>query len=99
MTSTFRINVPDRFKLATRPNGIVAREAVLQALEQYDLVELDFAGADPTPSFADECLGVLCKTMGWQSFRQRVKVRNLTESSRSLFKLVISRRRSEVVAH
>ncbi|MBV2180920.1 MAG: STAS-like domain-containing protein [Castellaniella sp.] len=98
MTSTFKITVPERFKLATRPNGIVAREEVLRVLEKYDLVELDFAGADPTPSFVDECLGILCKTIGLKAFRDRVKISNLTDSSRSLFKVVISRRLAEGTA-
>lgn len=95
MTSTFKITIPESFKLATRPNGVVAREAVLRALEKYDQVELDFAGSDPTPSFADECLGILCKTIGWERFKQQLKFSNVTDSSRALFKLVIARRRAE----
>ena len=61
-TSIFKISVSDQFKLATRPNGAEARHFVMQMLEEHDEVELDF-GSDPTPSFADECIGILCRNI------------------------------------
>lgn len=94
-TSIFRINVSESFSLATRPNGAAARSALLRALDTYDVVELDFAESNPTPSFADECLGITCKEIGWDTFRQRIKILNVTDASRSLFKHVLSRRRAE----
>lgn len=99
MTSTFKIIVSNEFKLATRPQGIAAREMVLDVLKKYEKVELDFSGAEPTPSFADECLGVLCKAIGWDSFKQRITLSNISDDSRSLFKVVLSRRRSELTQH
>ena len=94
-TSTFKITVPEQFLIATRPHGVEARAAVVNALARYENIELDFAWKDPSPSFADECIGVLCKDIGWESFRQRVRLSNISEMSRSLFKHVISRRRAE----
>lgn len=96
MTSTFKISIPDQFHLSTRPNGAEARKAILQAMQFYDLIELDFVGQNPTPSFADECLGILCKDIGLAKFNKNIKLLNLTEHSRSLFKLVISRRLNQL---
>lgn len=93
-TSIFKISVSDQFKLATRPNRAEARHFVMQMLEEHDEVELDF-GSDPTPSFADECIGILCRNIGWDSFRARIHITNVSESSRSLLKHVLTRRRGE----
>ncbi|MFY1903911.1 STAS-like domain-containing protein [Achromobacter dolens] len=94
-TSIFKISVSEQFKLATRPNGAEARHFVMQMLEEHDEVELDFSGSDPTPSFADECIGILCRNIGWDSFRARIHITNVSESSRSLLKHVLTRRRGE----
>lgn len=93
--STFRINVPQEFKLATRPQGVAARKVLLEALKQHGEIELDFAGSEPTPSFADECVGVLCRTVGWERFRHDVHFANLTEATKSLLRVVIQKRRRE----
>lgn len=98
MTSTFKVVIPDRFKLATRPNGVEARTYVLAILDAHTTVELDFKGATPTPSFADECIGVLCRTMGWDEFKKRVRLTNVPDSSRPLIKHVVHRRRAEATA-
>lgn len=95
MTSIFRVDIASHFKLATRPNGVEARLYLLQSLEQYDKLEVDFAGADPSPSFADECIGILCRNIGWDEFRKRIQMLNLSDSARSLMKHVISRRRNQ----
>lgn len=94
--SIFRINVPQEFKLATRPQGVAARETLLEALKQHGEIELDFAGSEPTPSFADECVGVLCRTIGWERFRNQVHFSNLTDATKSLLKVVINKRRREI---
>lgn len=95
-TSIFRITIPTEFKLATRPQGVVARTALLEALEKHGEIELDFDGVEPSPSFADECVGVLCRTIGWDNFRNHVHFANLTEASKSLLKIVINKRRREI---
>ncbi|MGF6903921.1 STAS-like domain-containing protein [Paraburkholderia sp. GAS348] len=98
-TSTFKICVHEHFRVSTRPNGVDARTYVLNALKDHDIVELDFQDAHPTPSFADECVGVLCATIGWEAFRQRVKLTNVSDDSRGLIKHVIVKRRTEHHAH
>lgn len=95
MTSTFKITVPEEFRLATRLNGEEAREAILRMLDQYDVVELDFAKSNLTPSFADECVGRLCQSIGWETFKKRILISNLSDASRSLLKVVLTRRRHE----
>lgn len=75
--------------LTTRPVGIQARERLIQALNDYDLVEIDFLGKSLTPSFADECIGRLAATLGIQEFQKRVKMKNINESTRPLIKHVI----------
>lgn len=95
MTSTFRVAIPERFKLATRPNGVEARNFVLHALEEHDFVELDFMGVHLSPSFADECVGILCQVIGWDAFRSRVRLYNVADDSKSLIRHVVARRRSQ----
>jgi hypothetical protein len=75
--------------LTTRPVGIQARERLIQALNDYDFVEIDFLGKSLTPSFADECIGQLAAALGIQEFQKRVKMKNIHESTRPLIKHVI----------
>lgn len=95
MISTFRVAIPERFKLATRPNGVEARSYILHALDEHELVELDFMGAHLSPSFADECVGILCQIIGWDAFRSRIRLFNVPDDSKSLIKHVVARRRSQ----
>jgi hypothetical protein len=98
-TSTFRICVHDSFHVSTRPNGVAARNYVLNILKDHSVVELDFRDAHPSPSFADECVGVLCATIGWEEFKARVKLTNVPDDSRALMKHVMVKRRNEHHAH
>ncbi|OXS89580.1 hypothetical protein PAP18089_01630 [Pandoraea apista] len=98
MTSLFRVAVPERFKLATRPNGVEARNFVLQTLKDYDSIELDFMGAHLSPSFADECVGILCQILGWEAFKTRIRLANVSDDSKSLIRHVVGRRRAQLDA-
>ena len=84
--------------LTTRPVGIQARERLIQALTDYDTVEIDFLGKSLTPSFADECIGRLAATLGIKEFQKRVKMTNVNESTRPLIKHVILARCSAAKA-
>lgn len=94
-SSSFRVAIPEQFKLATRPNGVEARTYVLSVLHSHASVELDFLGVTPTPSFADECIGILCRTLGWDEFKKRIRLSNVPEESKSLIKHVVHKRRAE----
>jgi len=76
-------------ELTTRPIGIQARERLIQVLEDYDMIEVDFLNRSLTPSFADECIGRLAAIIGLSEFKKRVKLINVSESTRPLVKHVI----------
>jgi hypothetical protein len=86
----FRVRVVDQFpKLATRPEGIGAREWVLQRLQENEHLEIDFSGAVMTPSFAEEFIGKLASRLGEKEFFRRVKLSNTTNKAKSLLEFVI----------
>ncbi|MFZ7319702.1 STAS-like domain-containing protein [Comamonas jiangduensis] len=85
-------------KMATRPNGQSFLEDVLAALASYDSIIIDFDNRAPTPSFADQCIGGLASQLGLETFKQRVKLKNVSDSSRSLVKHVILSRSSNQVS-
>ena len=93
MTSIFRFDLgAQRIPMATRPNGQALYEKILEALDQYDLIEIDFANRSPTPSFVDQCIGGVVKSLGVEKFKARVKLRNVSEDARPLLIHVIRSR-------
>jgi hypothetical protein len=89
-TLIFKVAVTDIApELTTRPTGAQARGRLIQALEDFEAIEVDFRGKSLTPSFADECIGRLAATIGLGEFKRRVKLTNLNESTKSLVKHVI----------
>ncbi|MFE1574149.1 STAS-like domain-containing protein [Comamonas odontotermitis] len=89
-TSTFEFDMGRLgTQMATRPNGQAFLNEVLFALETYHTVVLDFADRVPTPSFADQCVGGLAMHLGLESFKDRVKLKNVAESARPLVRHVI----------
>jgi hypothetical protein len=99
MTSTFKVNVTEIApELSTRPVGVQARERILNLLEDYESVEVDFLNRSLTPSFADECIGRLAGIMGLETFKKRIKLLNLNESTKSLVKHVVLNRCRSVAA-
>ena len=89
-TSISKIKVTDiASELSTRPVGIQARLKLIQALEEFESIEIDFMNRSLTPSFADECIGRLASFLGLDQFKSRVKLSNLTESTKPLVKHVI----------
>lgn len=90
MISTFKVKVTDLASdFSTRPVGAQARERLLEALHDHEMVEVDFLGKSLTPSFADECVGRLAAVLGLNEFKKRVKIVNLSESTRPLVRHVI----------
>lgn len=75
--------------MATREAGDSALMLMLKALDEADVLELDFGGQAPTPSFADQSLGNLAKHLGFDVFRQRVRLANVPESARNLIRHVV----------
>ncbi len=90
MTSTFKVYVGDiATDLSTRPVGVKARETLLGMLNEHDTLEIDLENKSLTPSFADECVGRLAAALGLEEFKRRVKLLNVTESTRPLIRHVI----------
>jgi hypothetical protein len=93
MTSSIDFVVSREFQsLATRESGARAREAVLEALESHESVTLDFTGAHPTPSFADELVGRLASALGEACFRTKVRIVGADDAERTLLNQVVMRR-------
>ncbi|MFZ1180727.1 MAG: STAS-like domain-containing protein [Herbaspirillum sp.] len=90
ISSTFNVKVTDIAPdLSTRPVGIRARERLINVLHDYEAVEIDFLDKSLTPSFADECIGRFAAQIGFDEFKKRVRLVNLSEASKPLIKHVI----------
>jgi hypothetical protein len=79
-------------KSATRAAGRQARRAIESALAQARMVRVDLAELRVTPSFADECFGLLARELGRQGFKERVKLVNVSSTCRPLIKHVVLHR-------
>ena len=86
-------------QMATRPNGQAFLDEVLSALESYHTVVLNFSDRAPTPSFADQCVGGLALHFGLDTFKERVKLKNVADSAKPLVKHVILTRSRQHPAH
>ena len=85
------VRVVDEFpRLSTRPEGIVAREFLIERLHDSDEVEVDFLGAVMTPSFAEEFIGKLATRLGHSEFARRVRLINASAQLASLLRFVIA---------
>ena len=90
MTSIFDVNIDDiASDMTTRPVGARARAQLIALLDQDEMLQLDFHHRSLTPSFADECVGQLAAELGLEQFKQRIKLCNLSESSKPLVKHVV----------
>jgi len=90
MTSISKIDLPSSVaSLASRECGSAALASMLAELQTSEVLEIDFGGQVPTPSFADQSIGNLAKTLGVAAFRQRVRLLNVPESARLLIRHVI----------
>lgn len=92
MISIFKIKVNEQFETSTRPNGVFARRYILEKINNYEKINLDFSDETPTPSFVDECIGQLITDMGWDSFKRHIQISNPNESTGTLIKHIMSRR-------
>ena len=87
------ISLPNEFEtLATRKTGQCAREKLIEHLSSHSCITLDFEETSISPSFADEFIGILAKDMGFDKFKQHVKLVNVSDSSKAIIKHVLSKR-------
>lgn len=78
--------------VSTRAMGEVARRKLLEAVRLHGSVMVDLEGLLLTPSFADECFGLLCENLGLSEFRNSVKLANVHPASKTLILHVVNRR-------
>ncbi|MCZ4374331.1 STAS-like domain-containing protein [Vibrio diazotrophicus] len=87
------ISLPNEFQtLATRKTGNSARQKLLEHLSHSNKVTLDFGDSTISPSFADELIGILAKDMGFDNFKQQVRMINVSASSQAIIKHVLTQR-------
>jgi len=79
-------------KMATRPNGQAFLDEAIKALENHQVVEIDFNLRSPSPSFADQCIGGLVRTYGLSAFKERIRLINVAADARPLIKHIIMNR-------
>ncbi|MCL1091730.1 STAS-like domain-containing protein [Shewanella profunda] len=93
---TSLISLPREFHtLATRKSGASARNVLLNRLAHQESVILDFEESSVSPSFADELIGLVAKELGFDSFKKRVKLVNVSPSTKSILMHVIKKRVAE----
>ena len=86
--------------LGTRLLGEIVRKEILEACRANQQVVIDFAGVDTlSPSFADECFGVLLDELGIETFKEKLRFKGTTSEINSLLRLVTSRRAKAQIKH
>jgi len=95
MTSLVKIS--DHFDtLSSRGLGAQARAELLSKVNEEGItITLDFNFENLSPSFADEFIGIVALNLGLVDFKKKIKMINLSESSKSIIKHVINRRVSQ----
>lgn len=93
MTSLSKIDLSRDFPgMASRETGDAALAETLRLLDDVEVVELDFGGVNPSPSFADQAIGSLAAKLGLEEFKRRVRLLNAPPAAAPLLKHVILRR-------
>jgi hypothetical protein len=95
MTTSCEIGAVEQFgRLATREAGKCARHYILETLksDSCDFVSIDMTGMTVTPSFADECFGVLIAEIGYDSYNHKITLQNIPPAAEALILHVLNRR-------
>lgn len=94
-TLTSKIDLLAHFgPLGTRASGAEARTMLLSELSRFGRVEVNLGFGTITPSFADECIGILAAQLGREQFKERVSIKNVSPQVRPLLLQVIQARLS-----
>jgi hypothetical protein len=93
MTSLCEVGAVQEFgRLATRAAGADARRFISDALKKCEVVRINMIGMNVSPSFADECFGLLAAELGLEQYGRRVQLINVPEAAEDLIRLVVYRR-------
>ncbi|WP_022978865.1 STAS-like domain-containing protein [Ideonella sp. B508-1] len=99
-TSILTIDIAEQFPgMSTREMGSVALCQFVNKLTDADILEINFSGIAPSPSFADQCIGGLAEALGLVEFKARVKLKNLPTDVQPLIRHVILTKAQRAVAH
>lgn len=90
--SSFEFKLKVMLQEGSREKARIAREAILNLLDKFDLIKIDLEGFNFTPSVADEIIGVLAEQLGPQKFKAKIRILNASESDQALMNHVIARR-------
>lgn len=83
-------------QLITRQIAATYRNRIRNLLEKRDFVTVDLSEIELiTPSFADECFGILAKEHGKAFFRSRLHLKGASRDVRHLISVVIANRLKE----
>jgi hypothetical protein len=79
--------------LGTRGLGAKVRSDIIKSCADSQQIIIDFSNVDAlSHSFADECIGGLLTELGAESFKERIRFKNMSEEIDALLRLVTSRR-------
>jgi len=92
MTSTKLVLCTLLKDTGSRESGEQLRHLILENLNQFPCVELDFSQVTLTPSFADEAFGLLCTHLSKQDLNQKIKFQHLSATHKALLARVIGNR-------
>lgn len=94
-TMNFLINLSADFQtLSSRETGMLARQQLLNKLTENQTITIDFNGQAVSPSFADELIGILARDIGFETFKTKIKMTNVSDSSKLIIKHVLNKRLS-----
>ena len=65
---------------------------IMNLLQEFGSVIINLQNANLTPSVADEIIGVLAEKLGAGFFKQKIKIKNASETQVVLMRHVIARR-------
>jgi hypothetical protein len=85
--------------LSSRKGGEIARARLVEQLNSSsERITFDLSWKSLSPSFADECFGIIVKTIGITSFTKRVTFINVNDAAKSIIKHVVHKRASQFKA-
>ena len=89
----FKVVFPEVFpQLASREAGEKARKFLKEKFNQHDSLVFDLGNQNLTPSFVDSSLAVLMSEVGYETFKQKVKFDNASDTTKILIKKTFSQR-------
>ena len=77
---------------SSREKAAKVRADLLLELGELDTLDIDFEGANFTPSVADELIGSIAIELGPKRFKDKIKIINASGSQMALMKHVVARR-------